>query len=299
MATQIQTRSQTQTKPSSAPPASVPIITRLPISFSQAHSNTSAWLSMDASYDVDAMQVDSQPHQHQQAAGGHTLKDSIPVVAAAPKGDDATSVAALLGVNGLEKSGEEACKRSLDHFPNPTLNFPMPTLEFDLRIAVKLKPEPSNVEGKCPKEITTISSGRWSGSFGTGHVVVRRSFGFYKLDLSQSERCADMHDQAGGYDLGQARGFRPIRIVEGAFVMQTMDDPPAALEMRTRGSLSGPSDILDTLLNPRKPKDIDPRQYGFRMFSTIKTADKRYADIVNCGLWVASGVWRDQELVIE
>jgi hypothetical protein len=33
--------------------------------------------------------------------------------------------------------------------------------------------------------------------------------------------------QAGGYDLGQARGFRPIRIVEGAFVMQTTDQPPA------------------------------------------------------------------------
>jgi hypothetical protein len=81
--------------------------------------------------------------------------------------------------------------------------------------------------------------------------------------------------------------------------MQTMDEPPAMLEMRTRGSLSGPSDVLDALLSPRKPKDIDPRRYGFRMFSTIKTADKRYAEIVNCGLWVASGVWRGQELVIE
>jgi len=35
------------------------------------------------------------------------------------------------------------------------------------------------------------------------------------------------HFQAGGYDLGQARGFRPIRIVEGAFVLQTTDEPPA------------------------------------------------------------------------
>lgn len=32
---------------------------------------------------------------------------------------------------------------------------------------------------------------------------------------------------AGGYDLGQARGFRPIRIVEGAFIMQTEDEVPA------------------------------------------------------------------------
>jgi hypothetical protein len=35
------------------------------------------------------------------------------------------------------------------------------------------------------------------------------------------------------------------------------------------------------------------------MFLTIKTTDKRYADIVNCGLWVASGVWRGEELIID
>ena len=69
--------------------------------------------------------------------------------------------------------------------------------------------------------------------------------------------------------------------------------------MRTRGSLSGPCDILYSLLSPRSPKQIDPRKYGFRMFLTIKTADKRYAEIVNCGLWVASGVWRDEELLID
>lgn len=71
--------------------------------------------------------------------------------------------------------------------------------------------------------------------------------------------------------------------------------------MRTRGSLSGPCAVLDTLLSPRKQPngDIDQRQYGFRMFTTIKTADKRYAEIVNCGLWVASGVWKGEELILE
>ncbi len=72
-----------------------------------------------------------------------------------------------------------------------------------------------------------------------------------------------------------------------------------SLEMRTRGSLSGPCDTLDALLSPRQPKDIDARQYGFRMFATVKTPDKRYAEIVNCGLWVASGVWHGEELIIE
>ncbi|KAH0491780.1 hypothetical protein TgHK011_003188 [Trichoderma gracile] len=174
------------------------------------------------------------------------------------------------------KSVEEACKRSLEHFPCPSVSFAMPTLEFDFRIAVALNPEPSRIENRVQKEITTIKGGRWSGSFGNGRVM------------------------AGGYDLGQARGFRPIRIVEGAFVLQTTDQPPAMLEMRTRGSLSGPCDVLDTLLSARETKDnIDPRQYGFRTFATVKTADKRYAEFVNCGLWVASGVWRGEELIID
>ena len=49
----------------------------------------------------------------------------------------------------------------------------MPTLEFDFRVAVKLNPEPSRVENRVKKEITTIANGRWSGSFGNGRVMVR------------------------------------------------------------------------------------------------------------------------------
>ncbi|KAG8424676.1 hypothetical protein J3458_001448 [Metarhizium acridum] len=174
-----------------------------------------------------------------------------------------------------QQSVEESCRRALPHFPRPAISFPMPALEFDFRIAVALNPEPSRVENKVKKEITTVAAGQWSGSFGNGRVL------------------------AGGYDLGQARGFRPIRIVEGAFVMQTTDQPPAVLEMRTRGSLSGPCDILDSLIGPGQSKNIDPRQYGFRMFATVKTPDKRYAEIVNCGLWVASGMWSGEELIID
>ncbi|KAH8180182.1 UPF0311 protein [Sarocladium implicatum] len=221
-------------------------------------------------------------------------------------------------ISNSYRSVEEFHQRSLDHFPSPSLLFPQPALEFDFRIAVKLRPEPSRLDPRPmpsdttkkqqqqqqqpfsssssssatqpaadakapnaasspqPREIIAVQSGSWSGSFGHGKVL------------------------AGGYDLGQARGFRPIRIVEGVFVMQTTDDTPAILEMRTRGSLSGPCDVLDNLLSPLStPKTTDPRRYGFRMFSTIKTTDKRYAEIVNCGLWVASGVWRNDELIIE
>ncbi|RDA84855.1 hypothetical protein CP532_2098 [Ophiocordyceps camponoti-leonardi (nom. inval.)] len=189
--------------------------------------------------------------------------------------DDAADADAGEPQSKKPRSVEESGKRSLHHFPRPAVTFPMPALEFDFRVVVALNPEPSRVETRTGKEIIPVTAGRWSGSFGNGRVT------------------------AGGYDLGQARGFRPIRIVEGAFVLQTTDEPPASLEMRTRGSLSGPCGTLDTLLNPCQPKNIDPRQYGFRMFATVKSPDKRYAEIVNCGLWVASGMWHMQELIIE
>lgn len=49
----------------------------------------------------------------------------------------------------------------------------MPALEFDFRIAVALNPEPSRVDNKVKKEITTVAAGQWSGSFGNGRVLVR------------------------------------------------------------------------------------------------------------------------------
>ncbi|KAH6605243.1 outer membrane, partial [Trichoderma cornu-damae] len=223
-----------------------------------------------------------QPQQQQEQGGDATVTGKY-VAQTSPDGCDRPlkrrpSSDCWLTSNLLSsyRSVEESCKRSLEHFPCPSVSFAMPALEFDFRIAVALNPEPSRIENRVQKEITTIKGGRWSGSFGNGRVM------------------------AGGYDLGQARGFRPIRIVEGAFVLQTTDQPPAMLEMRTRGSLSGPCDVLDTLLSARESKEnIDPRQYGFRTFATVKTADKRYAEFVNCGLWVASGVWRGEELIIE
>lgn len=60
----------------------------------------------------------------------------------------------------------------MPHFPRPTISFPIPALDFDFRIAVALNPEPSRVENKIKKEITTVAAGQWSGSFGNGRVLV-------------------------------------------------------------------------------------------------------------------------------
>lgn len=68
---------------------------------------------------------------------------------------------------------EEACQRSLNHFPCPGLAFPMPALDFDFRIAVRLNQEAVHVDSGNTKEITTVAAGVWSGSFGHGRVIVR------------------------------------------------------------------------------------------------------------------------------
>ena len=69
--------------------------------------------------------------------------------------------------------------------------------------------------------------------------------------------------------------------------------------MRAKGSLSGPSNVLDTVLNARHLQDVDAREYAFRMFATLKTPDTRFSEIVNPGLWVASGAWHGEGLIIE
>ncbi|GAO15422.1 hypothetical protein UVI_02056650 [Ustilaginoidea virens] len=155
----------------------------------------------------------------------------------------------------------------------------MPAMEFDFRIAVALNPEPSRVENKVKKEITTVAAGQWSGSFGNGRVLVSGASGVTAKDrLLFNALC---------------RQEGMIWAKPGAL------DPFVLSRMRTRGSLSGPCDVLDSLLGLGQSKDIDPRLYGFRMFATVKTPDKRYAEIVNCGLWVASGMWSGEELIIE
>lgn len=72
-----------------------------------------------------------------------------------------------------------------------------------------------------------------------------------------------------------------------------------SFEVRTRGALSGASHVLDTLLSPLGGRNVDPRAYSFRMFCTLTTQDHRYIEHLNAGLWVASGIWKEDDMIIE
>jgi hypothetical protein len=61
----------------------------------------------------------------------------------------------------------------------------------------------------------------------------------------------------------------------------------------------GSSTVLGSLLDAKSNTQLDPRQYLFRMFITLKTADERYAEEVNFTMWVGSGMFKGSELVLE
>jgi hypothetical protein len=69
--------------------------------------------------------------------------------------------------------------------------------------------------------------------------------------------------------------------------------------MRTRGCVSGPSEILSELADPSISKDIDPRRYQFRTFITLRTTDERYVEEVNFSIWLGTGMWKGDELIFE
>lgn len=103
----------------------------------------------------------------------------------------AAALAVSADTGAPDRSIEESCKRALHHFPSPDVAFPMPALEFDFRIAVRLNAEPSRVETRA-KEITTVYAGRWSGSFGNRRVMVRTGSRRRTLGLTTARRLADM-----------------------------------------------------------------------------------------------------------
>ncbi|KAL0937255.1 uncharacterized protein CTRU02_206986 [Colletotrichum truncatum] len=69
--------------------------------------------------------------------------------------------------------------------------------------------------------------------------------------------------------------------------------------MRVRGSWTGPSDTLDTLVPSENKIKAGPRRYSYRMFISMTATEEKLAETVNAALWVGSGIWYQNELVIE
>ncbi|KAH0431056.1 hypothetical protein CcaCcLH18_07361 [Colletotrichum camelliae] len=176
-----------------------------------------------------------------------------------------------------EVAEKDAASTSRD-FPHPTMSIPPPSVEFGFRVAVQLASVsihtavPDNAK---EVELFRVSGGSWSGAFGSGIVV------------------------AGGCYVDEASNEKPgTSKVGGLLKLWTDDEKPVEFELRISGSLSGPTDVLNSLQNSPK-KDMDSRQHSCRMSIHVTTGDERYAETLSAGLWIASGAWSKGEFVID
>lgn len=182
---------------------------------------------------------------------------------------------------GYVEKDDEATPRPTDHsapvssYPHPTLSLPHPSLSLDFRMSVALNPKIS--VGPTPfghRNWISFAGGTWSGSWGTGIVL------------------------PGGQDSqliipdGSAR-------LETNYLLQTYDEPPAHISVKTHGWRTGPPEILAQLADPKLADQIDPNSYKFRLFIEMETGDERYREKVNCGMWVGSGMRKGAEVIYD
>lgn len=80
------------------------------------------------------------------------------------------------------------------HLPHPATSVPPPAIAFDFRAVVRFDAKTIKVAvGDAPKplELTRVAGGSWSGSFGSGTVVVRHL-------PSSTRACSAVHVFADG-----------------------------------------------------------------------------------------------------
>ncbi|KAJ8130006.1 hypothetical protein O1611_g3624 [Lasiodiplodia mahajangana] len=162
-------------------------------------------------------------------------------------------------------------------FPCPHVAVPVPSLESDFRMRVKLNAQSASVAvGDGFKKWTTFTEGEWSGQLGCGIVV---GGGQDSQDLVYGETLATQ--------------------VEATHRLKTADDVPAFIECKTRGFRTGPPELMRALQDPEKADSVDARLIQYRVTLSMKTTDERYAEKVNFGLWVGSCLWRGSEVIYD
>lgn len=87
--------------------------------------------------------------------------------------------------------------------------------------------------------------------------------------------------------------------IETHYLLSTHDSPPAYIVVKTEGWRTGPKEVLEALADPERADSVDPSAYSFRLFIRLETGDERYADAVNYGMWIGSGMRKDREVIYE
>ncbi|RYP48725.1 hypothetical protein DL768_005445 [Monosporascus sp. mg162] len=173
-------------------------------------------------------------------------------------------------------------REATSEFPYPHVSIPAPRLESDFRIRATLSAQTATVaadggDGLRKKRWTTFSGGAWRGCFGYGTVV------------------------GGGQETRDlVHGNTPGLQLETTQRLETADDPPAYIECKARGTVTGPAEVVRALGDwDAEQADDHPPRYSCRVLVTMRTADERYAERLNFGMWVGSCVWKGADIVCE
>ena len=78
------------------------------------------------------------------------------------------------------------------------------------------------------------------------------------------------------------------------YLLQTNDEPPAFISVKTSGWRTGPPEILEKLQDPAQADGVNPTSYKFRLNLELESGDDRYS-FVNTLLWIGSGCCRGME----
>ncbi|KAI9372284.1 hypothetical protein BJX61DRAFT_454495 [Aspergillus egyptiacus] len=154
-----------------------------------------------------------------------------------------------------------------------SLQIPAPTLELDFRLSLKINPKVGvgqTIWGY--RDWVTFVGGQWAGRWGKGVVV------------------------PGGQDSQVIT--KDSTSLRGNFLLQTADDPPAFIAVKTSGWLTGAKDVLDKLNDPSMADGINPNSYKYRVNLNMETGDERYT-FLNTLMWISSGCRRGQEIIFD
>lgn len=82
--------------------------------------------------------------------------------------------------------------------------------------------------------------------------------------------------------------------LQANYILQTVDEPPAFIIVRSEGWLTGAKDVLEKVIDPNMADGVNPGSYKYRVNLSMETGDERYT-FLNTLMWIGSGCRRGHE----
>jgi hypothetical protein len=143
---------------------------------------------------------------------------------------------------------------------------PEPKLNLEFRMVVNLNPIVAVGTGPWGRRNwISFTGGRFAAAWATGTVV------------------------PGGQDSQLVVEQDLSTFVDTAYLLETDDEPPAYITIKSNGWRYGPREVMEKLFDPALAATVSPFDYSFRLYIRMETGDARYNETLNNALWIGSG----------